>query len=87
MKVNPPLERTPFDLFLWSRGYTNRAAAPLFGVSHEQVRLWRKPFSDPARVAPRPEERVLIANVTGGEVSPESFDPPEPDAPAAAVAA
>lgn len=79
MDLRDPLQRPPLAAWIWERSYTNREAAALFGVSHEQLRLWCLPFTNLARVAPRPEQRIKIAQVTAGAVAPESFDPPPPE--------
>lgn len=78
-----PKPRPVLARWAWERNLTNPQGGTLFGVSHETFRRWCLPFGDLGRKEPSPEERVRIAQVTAGEVSPESFDPPSANADAA----
>lgn len=81
----PTLDRTPFDRWLWERGYTNIAAAEELSVIPETVRRWRLPFSDPLRRIPDEEAMERIFEFTAGEIPPAAFY--QVGAPATAVGA
>lgn len=70
------VERPALALFLFERGMTDAEFGDLVGKTGAAVGNWCRPFSDPQRRAPRRETRELIAQITGGVVPPESFDPP-----------
>lgn len=68
-----PIPRPALAEWLWRRGIDWRAAGEAFGVSHQTVFNWCKPFADPTRSEPRPRQAECVARVTRGEILPESF--------------
>lgn len=69
-----PVARPALAQWIWDRDLDWRDAAALFGLSHETLRRYCRPFDDPRRVVPDHETRVHIAEVTGWAVLPPSFD-------------
>ncbi len=87
MKLPPPKRRPKLAQWRYDRNLTLRATADLLEqtagyrvCSHETVRVLCLPFDDPDRVEPEPDLALAIATLTGGEVRPDDFVPPEKEA-------
>lgn len=60
--------------FAWSRGLGFREVGEAIGVSHEQARLYCRPFGDPKRVTPDDDVARRIAEWSGHVVAPWTFE-------------
>lgn len=78
MTTIPTAETHP-KVHLWcvANGYSDSAAAKLFGVSRQIVRLWRLPFADPRRARPRDDDLIeRVMTCTHGEITAGDWFPP-----------
>lgn len=73
-----PIERSPFDRWLWENNISNVEAGKRLGRHPLTIGRWRKPLSDPARRIPDQEGMKAISRMTGGELGPPDFYEPNP---------
>ncbi len=71
-----PVQRTPFDRWLWERDISNVAAGERLGRHEVTVARWRLPFSSEKRRIPDAAVIRDIEEWTQGEVGPADFYPP-----------
>lgn len=76
-KPPTPVARPAFAAWIFERDLTLHQVGEAIGCSAEQVRRICLPFDHPNRRIPDVERMTAIVRFTAGEITVESFYPPE----------